>query len=458
MGSQRRIALASVAAACVLIAVKLAAGLASGSLGLVSEAAHSGTDLVAALLTFFALGVAVRPADPHHPYGHGKAEHLAALGEAAILAAASLVVVWRALDRLAGGAAAEVRAQWWTFAVVGIVIAIDASRTAILSRAASRLGSPALRASALHFASDLAGSLAVLVGLAFARIGFPQADSASALFVASLVLAAAARLIRTNVDVLMDRSPADAHVAARRAIQRITPPVELRRLRLREAAGRHFADVVIGVNPGDAVGQAHSVADSVERAVERALPGADVVVHVEPKRPSQSALRERALEAALRVPRVREIHNVSVLQVGGRTEVSLHLKLPGQTSLAEAHAIASEVEASIREAVPEVDAVRTHLEPLAETSRARAPTSAELAQEERAVRDIVDAVAGVEVEELRFLDTEAGLVAYVTLSVDEASTLADAHARASEIEDRIRAARPGVAEVLVHTEPARPGA
>jgi cation diffusion facilitator family transporter len=453
MVAQRRIALISVATACTLIAVKLVAGLVSGSLGLVSEAAHSGTDLVAALLTFFALGVAVRPADRSHPYGHAKAEHLAALAEASLLVVASLFIVWRAVDRLAGGAPAGVRAEWWTFAVVGVVIALDASRASVLFRAASRYGSAALQASALHFASDLAGSLAVLTGLVFARAGFAEADSASALFVAALVLIAAGRLISSNVGVLMDRTPADAHAAARRAIQRITPPVELRRLRLRQAAGRHFADVVIGVSPGAAVGQAHTVADAVEQAVERALPGADVVVHVEPKRSSQAALRERALEAALQVPRVREIHNVSVVRVGDRTEVSLHLKLPGGTSLADAHALASQVEAAIMAALPEVDAVQTHLEPLAETSTARDAGLAEARAATDALRDIVSAVPGVEIEDLRFLHTDAGLVTHVTLTVDEGSTLADAHARASEIEDRIRSARPGIADVIVHTEP-----
>jgi len=164
MAPTRRVALVSVLAAIVLIVVKLAAGIASGSLGLISEAAHSGTDLAAALLTFFALGVAVRPADPGHQYGHGKAEHLAALAEAAFLVVVSVLIVVTALLRLANGGH-EVDATWWTFAVVGAVIAIDASRATILWRAGRRYRSPALAASSFHFASDLGGSLAVLGGL-----------------------------------------------------------------------------------------------------------------------------------------------------------------------------------------------------------------------------------------------------------------------------------------------------
>ena len=178
---------------------------------------------------------------------------------------------------------------------------------------------------------------------------------------------AAGRLIRRNVDVLMDRAPADAVETARRAIREHVPGVRLHRLRLRQAAGRHFVDVVIGVSPGAAVAQGHAAADDVEDAVRRALPEADVVVHVEPEAPGEAEIRERAQVAALHVPDVREIHNVNVLTIDGRTEISLHLKLPGDLTLDEAHGVAENVEQSILDAVPEAATVRTHLEPLAET-------------------------------------------------------------------------------------------
>src|SRR2546423_3798668 len=260
MSPQRRTALVSVLAACALIALKVAAGIPSHSLGLFSEAAHSGTDLIAALLTFVAVGVAVRPADRHHAYGHGKAEHLAALAEAAILVAASLLIVYRAGAHLVGSEPVRVHAAWYTLAVMVLVIVIDLSRTLVSWRAAKRYGSFALQANALHFGSDFAGSLAVLAGLLLLRAGWREADSAAALFVAVLVCVAAGRLMRRNVDVLMDRVPADAEEAARLAIARLEPPVQLRRLRMRPAAGRHFADVGIGVPPGAVVSQGHEAA------------------------------------------------------------------------------------------------------------------------------------------------------------------------------------------------------
>jgi cation diffusion facilitator family transporter len=441
-----------VLAATALIGLKLGTGLATHSLGLLSEAAHSGTDLVAALLTFFAVGVAARPADTGHQYGHGKAEHLSALAEGAILVLASLLIVWRAIERLAGHSHPDVHAAWYAFVVIGVVIVVDLGRTIASMRAATRYSSAAFASNALHFASDLGGSTAVLVGLVLVRAGYADADSIAALFVACIVLLAAVRLMRRNVDVLMDVAPADAEEAARRAITDIEPSVELRRLRMRQAAGRHFADVVIGVNFDAAVGQGHAAADAVERAVQAALPEADVVVHVEP-RDDDIAIRERAHAAALGVRRVREVHNVSVLSVDAGTELSLHLKLPGDLSLEEAHEIAEDVERAIRAAVPGVDAVQTHLEPLAEESEGTRPRAVEVADDRVLVARIVRELTGAEPEELRFLHTDEGLVAYLTLRLGAATALADAHARASQIEEAIRRERPGIADVIVHTEP-----
>ncbi len=437
-------------AAAVLITLKLAAGLSSHSLGLISEAAHSGTDLIAALLTFFAVGVAVRPADVSHQYGHGKAEHLSALAEGAILFVASCFIAWRAITHLVGSSGTSVQATWYALAVIVIVILVDLSRTIVSWRASLRYRSAALAANALHFGSDLAGSGAVLIGLLLVRAGYARADSAAALFVAVLVLLAATRLMKRNVDVLMDRAPADAEEAALAAIAGIEPAVTVDRLRMRQAGSRQFADVVITVPPGAAVGQGHAAADRVEEALHDALPGSDVVVHVEPAE-DEAAIRDRAHAAALGVPSVREVHNVSVLRVGGGTEVSLHLKLPGDLTLEEAHQVATEVEQAITAAVPEVDSVQTHLEPLAEVGEGR--RVADDSAERDLVLRIVREITGEEPRELRFLRTDDGLVAHLTLALEGGSRLADAHARASEIEERIRRVRPEISDVVVHTEP-----
>jgi cation diffusion facilitator family transporter len=443
---QRRSALVSVAAAAVLVVLKLSVGLATNSLGLVSEAAHSGTDLVAALLTYFAVRVASRPADVQHQFGHGKAEHLSALAEAGFLSLVSIFISVRAIERLAGVTHGAVKPHWYAFAVLGVVIAIDVSRTVISWRTSRRYQSAALASNALHFASDFLGSVAVLVGLVFAHYGYLNADPIAALFVGALVLLAATRLMKANVDVLMDRAPAEAEAAAVAAINRLTPEVELRRLRMRQAGGRQFADVVIGVSPGAAVGQGHAAADAVEAAVESALPNADVVVHVEPI--ENADLRERA-HAAVAVPSIREVHNLALVDVDGRKELSLHVKLPGELPLEEAHEIAEQLESAICAAVPEIAGVQTHLEPLAETQEAREVQAAD----EAAVRRIVKEATGSEPRSLRFLRTDGGLVAFLTLGLDGTSRLDDAHSRASEIEEQIRRERPEIADVIVHTEP-----
>jgi divalent metal cation (Fe/Co/Zn/Cd) transporter len=219
---------------------------------------------------------------------------------------------------------------------------------------------------------------------------------------------------------------------------------------MRSAAGRHFADVVIGVSPAAAVGQGHAAADAVEAAVQRALPESDVVVHVEPS-DDETGIGDRAHAAALGVPSVREVHNVSVVSVdSGATELSLHLKLPGDLTLEQAHAIAEEVERAIAEAVPEVASVQTHIEPLAGEA---AGTPVDSAADAELVRRIVREATGTEPRELRFLHTTEGLVAFLTLRLDPDVPLAEAHARASEIEERIRRERPQIADVIVHTEP-----
>jgi divalent metal cation (Fe/Co/Zn/Cd) transporter len=249
-----------------------------------------------------------------------------------------------------------------------------------------------------------------------------------------------------NVDVLMDRAPAEAEAAAIAAIGAMSPAVELRRLRMRQAGGRQFADVVIGVSPTAAVGQGHAAADAVEAAVEHALPNADIVVHVEPI--EDTDVRERAHAAALGVRGVREVHNLALVDVAGRKELSLHVKLPGDVSLDEAHDVAEQLESAICAAVPEIAGVQTHLEPLTETRRAR-----EVDVDAAVVSRVVREATGAEPRELRFLRTEAGLVAFLTLGLDGTSRLDEAHARASEIEERIRRERPDIADVIVHTEP-----
>ena len=256
--------------------------------------------------------------------------------------------------------------------MLAIVIAIDVSRAVASGRTARRHGSPALAANAIHFTSDLAGSLAVLAGTILVATGHPKGDAIAGLAVAVLVIGLAVRLMWQSVEVLMDRTSADAEAKIRAALAGLREPLELRRVRARYAAGRHFADLVVGVPPDKGVVQAHATADQVEDAVQAALGNADVVVHVEPVAP-EGGLRERATAAAATVPEVREVHNVRVMRVGDAYELSLHVKLPRELNLAEAHDVIERLEAEVRAEVPELRRVHTHIEPLSRTDWAMAP-------------------------------------------------------------------------------------
>jgi cation diffusion facilitator family transporter len=451
--AMQRTALVSVGAAIFLVTVKLVTGLITGSLAFVAEAVHSGTDLVAALLTLFAVRVAVRPPDQEHHYGHGKAEHLAALGESAFLLLVSLFIAFESASRLIDGSGHGVEATWWAIAVIVVVIGVDASRAVVSRRAARRHASAALGANALHFASDLAGSVAVLIGMIFVAAGEPTADSAAALFVAALVVGAALRLAVQSVDVLMDRASVDAEERIRQALARIGEHVELRRVRVRHAAGRYFVDLVVGVAPDAGVTQAHATADAIEDAVAAELGAADVVVHVEPVT-TAGDLRERATAAASAAPEVREVHNVRVMHVPDGYELSLHVKLPRELSLTEAHDVVERLEERVHAEVPELRDVHTHIEPLSSTDWATTPPTGETETERRAIEEAVRRVTGSAPLRVGFRDGEAGRVALVTVTLPGDQPLPSAHRHAGAIEEAVRERCPRLADVIVHTEPA----
>src|ERR687886_99168 len=409
--AQQRTALLSVAAACFLVAVKLGAGLVTGSLGLLAEAAHSGTDLVAALLTFFAVRIAVRPADEEHHYGHGKAEHLAALAESTFLILVSGFLAYQAVARLASDTPHHVDTTWWAFAV-----------------------------------------LAIVIGLVFVALGEPRADSVAALIVGAIVLVAAARLAHQSIEVLMDRADADSEEAVRIALEELGD-VEVRRLRSRHAAGRDFVDLVVAISADSGLAQAHTTADAIESAIRRQLPASDVVVHVEP-RAVEGDLRERANAAALSVPGVREVHNVRVMHIDGQPELSLHVKLPRELALGEAHAVVERLEASVCEAVPELRGVHTHIEPLSDADWATRPGRDETAEAREAIEQVVSRYTGRAPSRVSFRDADRGRVALIDVLLPAEQPLPSAHRRAGVIEEAVRERCPELADVIVHTEPA----
>ncbi len=448
--TRRASTLVSLAAAGLLVALKLGFGLASASLGLISSGIESSGDVIAAALTFFAVKLGGRPADSEHPYGHRRAENLGALGEAAILIGGVVLVADEAIARLVDTGAAP-RVHWYELTVIGVALVLEVGRMSIALAAARHSDSPTLRSNAAHFIADMAGSFAVLVGLLAVHAGFADGDSLAALLVALVMLVTALRLIGENANVLMDRAPEHAQLLAERAIAELGAEVELDRLRVRESAGRYFADVVVSVPPGQAVVEGHHSADLVESALEQALPGSDVVVHVEPRLRGLD-LRDRVLAIALAEPLVKEAHDITIFEQRGSSSVSLHLKFPDELDLRTAHEVAQRVEQAIR-ARPEVADVQTHLEPLERPLAARAPDEGADTQVTHAVEQIVRERTGSGPLRVRLLSTGAGRVLFLTLLVDAAASLTDAHQLAGELEEELRQRIAGIADVVVHTEP-----
>jgi cation diffusion facilitator family transporter len=446
---QQRTTVVSIITASTLMVLMLGVGLATASLGLISTGIESTGDVVAAVVTFFAVRLGARPADESHPFGHRRAENLSALAEASILLGGGFLVVIEAVQRLIGNGS-SLSARWYVFAVISLAIVVNVSRAVIARRSARRYRSAALRSNSFHFAGDVGGSIAVLVGLIVVRAGFHDGDAISALVVAGFIFSAAGRLILENARVLMDTVPTDAQAIAWDAITALSPEIELDRLRVRESGGRYFADVVVAIPPGQAVVEAHAAADNIEDAVGRVLPDSDVVVHIEPQRRGLS-LRDRVLAIALGEPAVSEAHDITIFDHEGQHSVSLHLKLPADSSLATAHQIAERVEEAIG-ALPTVSEVRTHLEPL-EHPIAADPTASNDPDVLQTIETVVQRYAHAPARDLRLLPTEEGDVLFITLSVGETASLTHAHQLAGELEEELRRELPSIADVVVHTEP-----
>lgn len=281
---KKRVAATSVAAALFLTATKLAVGLLTGSLGILSEAAHSGLDLLAALMTWIAVSTSDRPADADHTYGHDRIDNFSALFETVLLLATCVWIIYEAVQRLFFKTV-EVEVNVWSFAVILLAIAVDFGRSRALARVAKRTRSAALEADALHFSSDIGSSLVVLVGLVFTHLGFPAADAIGAIGVSGFIIWISIRLGRQAVDALLDRVPVDHPQLARDAAGSVPEVLTVWDVRVRHAGAKHFVDLKVAIDPATPLAVAHAITEQVELAVRDVLHNADVVVHAEPAPP-----------------------------------------------------------------------------------------------------------------------------------------------------------------------------
>jgi len=452
-------ALSSVAAAIFLTSMKLVVGILTGSLGILAEAAHSGLDLVAALVTFLAVRVSGRPADREHPYGHGKVENLSALFETLLLLVTCLWIVYEALQRLLFKHV-EVEANAWAFLIMGVSIVVDFSRSRLLYRVAKKYDSQALEADALHFSTDIWSSSVVIVGLGFVSLGerlhlpwLAKADAVAAMAVAGIVIWVSIQLGRRTVTALLDGVSATLVDEVTHVVKGVPGVVEAQRVRVRRSGPEAFADVQVSVNRNAAFERTHEIASQVETAVHSVLPNADVVVHVEPIQVDQEGLLEtvRLLAARHRLA----AHGIRVYNLGTSGHLlELHLEVDEALTVEQAHAQATAFEEELRRAFPALDQIVTHLEPAGEAAIRHHTTDADEAEVRRLLGNLAE-LSGIDCQphQVTVRHDRGELSVTFHCAMDGAASIGDAHLLTERVETFLRGRVPNLGRVVIHVEP-----
>ena len=455
---KQRVALTSIAASAGLTLAKAVVGLATGSLAILSEAAHSLIDLIATIMTYFAVRIGDKPADAEHHYGHGKVESLSALAETALLFVLSGVVIWEAGKRLLGVEAYAVEATSAAFAVMVVSIVVDFFRSRALYRAAAEHRSEALEADALHFSSDMWSSAAVVLGLIGIRLGYGWADSAAALVVALFVCLAGWLLGKRTIDTLTDTAPVGAADRIAALTRKVTGVVEVERVRTRQVGPTLFTDLEVATSRTLPLDRVATLKDEIARTVGAAMPEAELNVTVNPRALDDETMLERVMVIARN--RGVAVHHVTVLHASsGRLAISLDLEVDGALTLAAAHEIASGLEAAVRDELgPEVE-VESHIEPLQVdwlSGRDAAPARveevraalAQLALERGSLRNIHD---------VRVREIKGGEMVNFHCDVDPTMRVGEVHEMVDELERGLRRRYPEIKRVIGHAEPRSAG-
>jgi cation diffusion facilitator family transporter len=451
--AKSRVAAISVFASAGMAIAKFVVGIAIGSLALISEALHSSVDVVATVITWLVVRVSDRPADEEHHYGHGKLESISALGVIAllyVLAGGILVESW---SRLREGTPPPT-ISFIPFLVLLVDIAVNFWRARALHRAAHDTHSEALAADALHFASDVLGSIAVIVGLALSGLGFAWGDSAAAVAVAIMIALLGLRLARSTVETLVDRAPVGASEKARAAIAAVPGVVDIERLRVRMVGSRHFVDATVQVPRTYPIDRVDEIKRKAQEAVTSRLGDADLTFTAVPVARNNESVRERIMVIARNSGLA--VHHVTVHDLGNRLIVGIDLEVDGNMALASAHDIAHDLERSIRDEFGEDVEVDTHIEPL----EPELPLGTEAAAERvEAIRSALSRFAAdsaiYDIHNVRVRNTQAGEIVNFHCRATPSMSVIKVHENVDEIERALRRAFPTVKRVISHAEPPR---
>lgn len=445
------VAAISIFASAGMAAAKFVVGIAIGSLALISEALHSSVDLVATVITWMVVRVSDRPADDEHHYGHGKLESLSALGVIAmlyVLAGGILVAAWGRLHEGTPPPALSVI----PFVVLVVDIVVNFWRAWALHRAARETRSQALAADALHFASDVFGSFAVIIGLALSGLGFWWGDAAAAIGVAVMISILGLRLGRSTIETLLDRAPEGAADKAAAAIRAVPGVVDVERLRVRMVGPTHFIDAIAKVPRTTPIDRVEAIKRSAQAAVSAALGDADLTFTAVPVARDNESVRERIMVIARNSGLA--IHHVTVHDLGGRLTVSIDLEVDGDMQLLAAHDIAHELERSIREDFGEDVEVDTHIEPLEpELPFGTDAAPARVESIKAALTRFAANGAIHDIHNVRVRDTDAGEIVNFHCRAAPSMSVIKVHENVDEIERALRGAFPTIKRVISHAEP-----
>jgi cation diffusion facilitator family transporter len=451
--AKSHVAAISILASGSLAAAKFVVGVAIGSLALISEALHSSVDLVATVMTWLVVRFSDRPADAEHHYGHGKLESLSALAMIAMLYVLAGGILVEAFGRLREGTAPPTLSAI-PFAVLLVDIVVNLWRALVLHRTARDTKSQALAADAVHFASDVLGSVAVIIGLALSGFGYAWGDAAAAIAVAVMISALGLRLARSTVETLLDQAPAGVSETAAAAIRAVPGVVDIERVRVRMVGPTHFIDAVVLVPRTYPIDRIDEIKRGAQQAVANALDHADLTFTAVPVARNNESLRERIMVIARNSGLA--IHHVTVHDLGGKLTVSIDLEVDGEMALAAAHDITHDLERNIGEEFGDDIEVDIHIEPL----------EPELPLGTDATPDRIDAIRAAlsgfashgaihDIHNVRVRDTDAGEIVNFHCRAAPSMSVIKVHESVDEIERALRRAFPTVKRVISHAEPAR---
>jgi cation diffusion facilitator family transporter len=450
-------AMASVAAAIVLVSLKIFLSVRTGSLGILSEALHSGLDFVAAVITYLSVRISDKPADADHTYGHGKFESVSAFVETGLLLLTAAYIIWEALQRLIFNAPV-VHPSLLAVGMLAFMILIDWTRARGISRVARRFPSEALEADALHFSTDVWSTTVVLLGIGAVWLGqhlgilwLRYTDPLAALCVAGVIIWVGSRLGKRTLDALLDVAPRGLQQRIVAAAEKVEGVLSVDRVRLRRAGQRYFVDVTISVPRTTSIEQAHATSDRVERRIEEIV-HSDVVVHMEPRARSGDNFLETIRATAQR--RGLAVHELSAHQVDGRLFIELHLEVDERSSLREAHRLSAELEEDLLREAGGNASINIHIEPLG----THIPGGEEMNELAGRVRDFINGLASefhelVDCHEVHVRSVEHRVLVSGHCTMDGGLPITQVHDVTAALEDRVKEKFPQISRVTIHPEP-----